>query len=99
MTSDEHLIKLFDHPTTFDESRIRTLFNEAIEKSGAVGAQLSLIKGDKQLDLYYGFANAELEIPLTQDTVIQIGPSTKVFNAMLLQAERIFESNTLSKSA
>lgn len=67
-------------------SHIHELFNKAVEISGAVGVQLSIIKDDKQLDFVHGFANAELAIPMTQDTVIQIGSVTKVFNAVMIMS-------------
>jgi CubicO group peptidase (beta-lactamase class C family) len=66
-----------------DETRLTDLFNEAVEISGAVGVQLSLIRDGQQLDFVHGLANSELNIPLTQDTVIQIGSSTKIFNAAI----------------
>src|SRR5690606_4793639 len=37
-------------------------------------------------DFVDGLANAELNIPMTQDTVIQIGSITKVLNAMLVMS-------------
>ena len=67
-----------------NEHRLYGLFNKAVEISGAVGAQLSIIKGDQQLDFTHGLANSELNIPMTQDTGIQIGSTTKIINAMLV---------------
>ena len=48
--------------------------------------QLSIIEGSEQIDSVSGFANAELGIPMTQDTVIQIGSVTKVFNATMVMS-------------
>ena len=67
-----------------NEQQIRKLFNKAVKISGTVGAQLSIIKDGQQLDFTYGLANAELNIPMTQDTIIQIGSTTKIFNAMVV---------------
>ncbi len=66
------------------ERRIGTLFEKAARISGCAGLQLSLIKGSQQLDLVHGTANAELGIPMTRDTVVQIGSTTKVFNATIV---------------
>src|SRR5690348_15187194 len=68
------------------DSEIRELFNKAVKTSGVVGMQLSIIKEGEQLDLIHGLANAELGIPMTQDTVVQIGSTTKIFNAMLIMS-------------
>ena len=65
---------------------IAELFDKAVKISGAPGVQLSIIEGSEQLDFVSGFANAELGIPMTQDTVIQIGSVTKVFNAMMVMS-------------
>jgi CubicO group peptidase (beta-lactamase class C family) len=65
---------------------IGEFFDKAVKTSGAVGLQLSLIKDGEQLDFVHGFANAELAIPMTQDTVVQVGSVTKVFNAMMIMS-------------
>lgn len=62
------------------------LFGKAVKTSGVAGMQLSLIKEGEQLDFVHGFANAELGIPMTPDTVIQIGSVTKVFNALMVMS-------------
>ena len=65
---------------------IGELFDKAVKISGAAGLQLSIIEDSKQIDFVSDFANAELGIPMTQDTVIQIGSVTKVFNAMMVMS-------------
>jgi CubicO group peptidase (beta-lactamase class C family) len=67
-----------------DESLLRDLFNDAVRRSGIIGAQLSLIKGGEQIDLAAGAADAERGVPMTTDTVTQIGSITKVFNATVV---------------
>jgi CubicO group peptidase (beta-lactamase class C family) len=67
-------------------SQIQELFEKAAKVSGAVGAQLSIIRDNEQLDLVHGLANAELSIPMTQDTVIQCGSATKVFNCAMIMS-------------
>lgn len=71
-------------PRHTDDLNIEALFNKAISISGTVGAQLSIIKDGQQQDYVYGLANAELNIPMRRDTIIQIGSTTKLFNAMLV---------------
>ncbi len=68
----------------FDESMLRELFHDAVRRSGIIGAQLSLINGDEQLDLAAGIADAERGVPMRTDTVMQIGSITKVFNATIV---------------
>jgi CubicO group peptidase (beta-lactamase class C family) len=68
------------------KNQAHELFDKAVKASGAVGLQLSLITDGKQLDFVYGFANAELAIPMAQDTIVQVGSVTKVFNAMMIMS-------------
>ncbi len=72
-----------DQSDVLNEARLQALFDKGVEVSGAVGIQLSLIRDGQQLDFVHGLANAELDIPLTLDTVIQIGSTTKIFNAAI----------------
>jgi CubicO group peptidase (beta-lactamase class C family) len=74
-------------------SVIRELFEKAVRVSGAVGAQLSIVRGDTTLDLVHGLANAELSIPMTGDTLIQCGSVTKVLNATMIMS--LVEEGTL----
>jgi len=68
------------------QARIQELFAKAAQVSAVVGAQLSIIKDGRQLDFVHGLANAELGLPMMQDTVIQIGSATKVFNAVMIMS-------------
>ena len=67
-----------------DEVLLKEMFNEAVARSGTVGAQLSIVKGNQQLNFAAGYANALLRIPMTADTLLQIGSITKLFNAMIV---------------
>ncbi len=69
--------------SAMDERALRRLFDDVVKRSGAVGAQLSLIKGDQQIDFAAGLAHAQRRIPMTTDTLMQIGSVTKVFNAAI----------------
>jgi CubicO group peptidase (beta-lactamase class C family) len=67
-----------------DEVLLRRIFDDAVERSGAYGAQLSIIKGAQQIDCAAGFANAQRGLVMTPDTLMQIGSVTKIFNAMIV---------------
>lgn len=69
-----------------DESKLRTLFSDAVRRSGAYGAQLTIIKGDQQLDLAEGYADVERGVAMTPGAVMQIGSITKVFNAAVVMS-------------
>lgn len=62
---------------------IEALFHKALQQSGVVGAQLSIFKDGTQIDLAHGLANVELGLPMTPDTVVQVGSVTKLFTALL----------------
>ncbi len=68
---------------TASVSELQAIVDESAEKYGLGGAQVSIILGDQRADFVYGTANAELDIPMTADTIIQIGSSTKIFNAAI----------------
>ncbi len=59
-------------------------FEKAMRVSGSIGAQLSLIVDDGQLDFAHGLANLDRRIAMTEDTAIQIGSVTKLFNAVMI---------------
>lgn len=69
-----------------DESLLRGLFDHAVRRCGIVGAQLSVIKGDEQVDLAAGSADVKRGVPMTPETVMQIGSITKVFNATIVNS-------------
>src|SRR5688500_7440997 len=69
-----------------DESRLQEAFAKAVERSGTFGAQLSIVKGSRQLDFAAGFADAASGVSMTADTLLQIGSITKVFNAGIVMS-------------
>jgi CubicO group peptidase (beta-lactamase class C family) len=77
----------------FDEALIRRLFIEAVDRSGALGAQLSIIKAQDQVHFAAGLAHAQRNIPMTPETLLKIGSISKVFNAMLVMS--LFEEGQL----
>jgi CubicO group peptidase (beta-lactamase class C family) len=65
-------------------AQLQRIVDKASVESGAVGGQVSVIVGAQHADFVFGSANTELNLPMTSDTVIQIGSTTKVFNAALV---------------
>jgi len=65
-------------------TQLQRIVDKAAAESGAVGGQVSVIAGAQRADFVFGSANAELNLPMTSETVIQIGSTTKVFNAALV---------------
>lgn len=62
---------------------LQEMVDAAATSSGIVGAQVSIISGDSRADLVYGSANLDLQLPMTADTVVQVGSVCKVLNAAL----------------
>ncbi len=80
-----------------DERLLHRMFVDAVRRSGAVGAQLSIIKANQQVDFAAGFAHAQRRLEMTTDTLMQIGSVTKVFNAMIavsLSQEGVLDLDT-----
>ena len=69
-----------------DEPMLRNLFETAVRRSGAFGAQLSIIKRNQQVDFAAGLAHAERGVAMNTDTLMQIGSITKVFNATIVMS-------------
>jgi len=65
-------------------AELQRIVDQAAAVSGAVGVQVSVILGDQRADFVSGSANVELDTPMTPETVIQIGSSTKVLNAAMI---------------
>lgn len=65
-------------------AELQSIVTDAAASSGVVGAQVSVILGDVRADLVHGSANRELHIPMTADTIVQVGSVCKVFNAALI---------------
>ena len=62
-------------------AELQRIVDAAAARSGAVGVQVSVILGNQRADFVAGTANAELGLPMTVQTVIQVGSTTKVLNA------------------
>jgi len=66
-----------------DNREIEYLLDDTAKKCGVVGAQLALFDGQALREFTTGYRNRELNLPVTRDTLFQIGSTTKVFNAVL----------------
>lgn len=68
------------------KDELQRLMTEAARAVGTAGAQVSVILDGERGDFVYGTANAELGIPMTEDTVSQLGSTTKLFNAIVVMS-------------
>ena len=68
------------------KEELQRLLDDAVRAVGAVGAQVSIVAENERADLVYGTANAELNSPMTADTVVQLGSATKLFNAIIVMS-------------
>lgn len=66
------------------KDRLLVLFEQAVAKTWTAGAQLSIVREGKRFDFAAGWSNRELRVPMTTDTIVQIGSTTKVFNAAVV---------------
>ena len=65
---------------------LQQVLDDAARSLGIVGAQLALFDGERVHELATGLANRERRQEVTNDTLFQIGSTTKVFNAALILA-------------
>ncbi len=73
-------------PSALNEANLRALFDKAMRLSGVAGAQMAVIKGDQIVEVAGGFADAPNGVPMTVDSVIQIGSTTKILNALTVMS-------------
>lgn len=67
-----------------NDKELQQLLDDVAAKLGVVGAQLAVFDGERQREFVTGYRNRELELPVTADTLFQIGSVTKIFNAALI---------------
>ena len=67
-----------------NDEDLQRLLAETAKRFGVVGAQLSIYDGQSQRNFVTGYRNLELRLPVTPETLFQIGSTTKVFNATLI---------------
>ena len=62
---------------------LQARFEKAVERHGVVGASLAVLSGDDLFEAAAGVVNVETSIPVTSDSVFQIGSITKSYTATL----------------
>lgn len=67
-----------------DDNSLQALLAETATELGVVGAQLAVFDGHDIRQFAAGSRNLELGLPVTHDTLFQIGSTTKVFNAVMI---------------
>jgi CubicO group peptidase (beta-lactamase class C family) len=65
---------------------LQSLLDETAAELGVVGAQLALYDGNRMREFVTGWRYRELGLPVTGETLFQIGSTTKVFNAALIMS-------------
>lgn len=69
-----------------DDNALQELLDAAAAKCGVIGAQLAIFERGIVREFATGLRDAELALPVTADTVFQIGSTTKLFNASLVMS-------------
>jgi len=64
-------------------SELSELAGEAIAELGIAGAQVAVLLGDEAVTGIAGYANTETGLPITPDTLFQLGSTTKLLTAAL----------------
>lgn len=70
--------------STLTASDLQDICHRALADLGIAGAQLALLEGETLVQAAGGTANGELGTPVTDDTVFQIGSTTKLWSAALV---------------
>jgi CubicO group peptidase (beta-lactamase class C family) len=69
-----------------DPKELQALLDDSAKALGIVGAQLAIFDGHTVSEFTTGLANRERNLPVTPDTLFQIGSTTKLFNAALVMS-------------
>lgn len=71
---------------TVDDEALQELLDGSAAKCGVIGAQMAIFDRGRLREFATGWRNWELRLPVTADTLFQIGSTTKVFNASLVMS-------------
>lgn len=71
---------------TISDNEMQELLDESARELGIVGAQLAYYDGEHVKEFATGIANQQTSTPVTNDTVFQVGSTTKVFNATIIMS-------------
>ena len=67
-----------------DPRILQQLVDDVARELGVVGGQMALFDGEQVHEFSTGLSNRERSLPVTADTLFQIGSTTKLFNASLI---------------
>ena len=73
-----------DIAARIDTRILQQLVNDVALQLGVVGGQMALFDGERIHEFSTGLGNFERRLPVTSDTLFQIGSTTKLFNAALI---------------
>ena len=69
-----------------NDQQLQQLLDQAAERLNVAGAQLALLHDGRLRAFATGLRNREQELPVTHDTLFQVGSTCKVFNAAMVMA-------------
>lgn len=69
---------------TLHSDEIQTIISEAMEGDKAPGASITVTNGTEVLFEQYGFSNIDAQTPVTEDTLFELGSTTKAFTALAM---------------
>lgn len=69
-----------------NDKDLQQLLTDTAARLGVVGAQMAIYDGRQVREFVTGYRDLELGLPVTRDTLFQIGSTTKVFSASLVMS-------------
>ncbi|MDQ4680966.1 serine hydrolase domain-containing protein, partial [Stenotrophomonas maltophilia group sp. RNC7] len=72
--------------TTLHSDEIQHIISQAMEGDKAPGASITVTNGTEILYEQYGFSNIRAKTPVTEDTLFELGSTTKAFTALAMLA-------------
>lgn len=73
-------------PEPVSEEQLDAVIDEVMTKSKIPGASIVIIDGDRVITRYTGFADLENKIPVSENTLFEIGSCSKSFTALGIMA-------------
>ncbi|NKI22314.1 beta-lactamase family protein [Paenibacillus dendritiformis] len=70
--------------TTLHSDEIQHIISQAMEGDKAPGASITVTNGTEILYEQYGFSNIRAKTPVTEDTLFELGSTTKAFTALAM---------------
>ncbi len=69
-----------------NDKELGELLADTARELGVVGAQLAIYDGEREREFAAGYRDLECRLAVTQNTLFQIGSTTKLFNAALVMS-------------